>query len=266
MSLSSDIIRDQQEFLRLYQSSLSDVLKKVIHLKPNSIELMSFSKFEKMITSTSCIGMIDSEDAGRIGMLVFDARLTHRLIDYLLDGTERNFTLIKERDLTRIDLFVIKKVMELAVDDLNQSVFSRSYLKMDSIGSSMNPEIVSEFQQYGNFAVISIKMDFQGVSGTMMLVFPATDTADLEGGHLDWRQQLYGHLQSTDVLVQVHLGGVAITLEDLGNLCPGDIIPLTQDIRGELDIFVENVPKFKGFIGDLNGYRAVRISRIMNHH
>jgi flagellar motor switch protein FliM len=41
----------------------------------------------------------------------------------------------------------------------------------------------------------------------------------------------------------------------------GDIIPLTQDSSGELDIQVENVRKFKGYYGVHHGTVAMQITR-----
>ena len=41
----------------------------------------------------------------------------------------------------------------------------------------------------------------------------------------------------------------------------GDVIPLTQDSSGELDIQVEDVKKFKGYYGVHHGTVAVQVTR-----
>ena len=41
----------------------------------------------------------------------------------------------------------------------------------------------------------------------------------------------------------------------------GDVIPLTQDSSGELDIQVENIKKFKGFYGIHHGTVAMQITK-----
>ena len=41
----------------------------------------------------------------------------------------------------------------------------------------------------------------------------------------------------------------------------GDVIPLTQDSSGELDIQVEQVKKFKGYYGVHHGTVAVQVTK-----
>ena len=45
------------------------------------------------------------------------------------------------------------------------------------------------------------------------------------------------------------------------NLKVGDVIPLTQDSSGELDVQVENVKKFKGYYGVHHGTVAMQITK-----
>jgi len=260
----SRILRDQQKFLDLYRCSLSNVLKRAIDLRLTSIDRLDYSRVEDVITSKSCIGIISSEDVSCIGMLMFDARLAHAIVEYYLGGIEHDFSLIETRELTHIDLFILKKIMDLAIDDLNRAQSSDSCLRLNSIGLDITPEIVSELQQYDRFTSVSIKIDIQGISGTMMLVVLTCDTVDIEQRYLDWGKILREHLQVIDVHVSVRFEASSISLEDLVELRPGDILPLKQAVKEEVDILVENVPKFKGFIAHKNGNRVVNISRVLD--
>jgi flagellar motor switch protein FliM len=58
----------------------------------------------------------------------------------------------------------------------------------------------------------------------------------------------------------VNLGQATITVGDLVNLNIGDIIPLTQDADGQMDILVEGVPKYRCFFGVSRGNRAVQVT------
>jgi flagellar motor switch protein FliM len=63
----------------------------------------------------------------------------------------------------------------------------------------------------------------------------------------------------TSANVLVKLGDADITMRDLLELAPGDIIQLNSDATMPLDILVEGVPKFKGIPGLLKGNRALKI-------
>ena len=45
------------------------------------------------------------------------------------------------------------------------------------------------------------------------------------------------------------------------NLNVGDIIPLTQDADGELELLMEGIGKFKCLFGVSRGNRAVQVTR-----
>jgi flagellar motor switch protein FliM len=60
--------------------------------------------------------------------------------------------------------------------------------------------------------------------------------------------------------VKVNLGETEITLNELMNLRPGDVIPLDQDSSGEFDVLIEGVPKFQGYYGINHGSIAVQLN------
>jgi flagellar motor switch protein FliM len=71
------------------------------------------------------------------------------------------------------------------------------------------------------------------------------------------------NLRAAEASVLVNLGQATITVGDLVNLNVGDVIPLTQDADGELEVQVEGVPKFKCFFGISRGNRAVQVTRFV---
>ena len=73
------------------------------------------------------------------------------------------------------------------------------------------------------------------------------------------------HLHAASAEVMVRLGSADITVGDLVNLNKGDIIPLSQDADGELDMLVEGVAKYKCLFGVSRGNRAVQLTRAINN-
>ncbi len=76
-----------------------------------------------------------------------------------------------------------------------------------------------------------------------------------------WTAIIKEQLMDTELEIRVNLGETSILLEDLMSLKIGDVIPLTQDATGELDIHVESVKKFKGYYGNHHGTTAVQVTR-----
>lgn len=76
-----------------------------------------------------------------------------------------------------------------------------------------------------------------------------------------WTAIIKEQLMDTSLDIKVNLGETEIRLSDLMELKVGDVIPLTQDATGELDIQIEQVKKFKGYYGNHHGTVAVQITR-----
>ncbi|MCM2354803.1 MAG: FliM/FliN family flagellar motor switch protein, partial [Pseudobdellovibrio sp.] len=76
-----------------------------------------------------------------------------------------------------------------------------------------------------------------------------------------WTAIIKEQLLDTVVDIKVNLGETQIQLKDMMDLKVGDVIPLTQDSSGELDIQVEEVKKFKGYYGIHHGTVAVQVTR-----
>jgi flagellar motor switch protein FliM len=117
-------------------------------------------------------------------------------------------------------------------------------------------------------------VELEQASGTIAIVIPYSTIEPIkqklqtgfqvESDQTDkklWTSIIKEHLLETDVDIKVNLGETEVKLKDLMNLKVGDVIPLTQDSSGELDVQVENVKKFKGYYGVHHGTVAMQITR-----
>jgi flagellar motor switch protein FliM len=119
-------------------------------------------------------------------------------------------------------------------------------------------------------------VELENASGTIALVIPYSTIEPIknklnasfqtESDRVDkeWTAKMEEHLRGAEANVLVNLGHASITVGDLVNLNVGDIIPLTQDADGELNVLVEGVPKFKCFFGISRGNRAIQVSRALD--
>ena len=76
-----------------------------------------------------------------------------------------------------------------------------------------------------------------------------------------WTSIIKEQLLETELDIKVNLGETEITLRDLMGLKLGDVISLTQDSSGELDVLVEQVKKYKGYYGIHHGTVAIQVTR-----
>jgi len=77
------------------------------------------------------------------------------------------------------------------------------------------------------------------------------------------REKITTHLKTAEVGIRAFLAETAITVNDLLQLQPGDIIPTRKSANGELILQVEDRSKFAGRLYQFKGARAIRITHLV---
>lgn len=138
----------------------------------------------------------------------------------------------------------------------------------------MNPQFVGIVPPTDVVIASTFDVELENANGTITLVIPYSTIEPIkqklssgfqvESDQTDktlWASIIQEQLVETDVDIKVDLGTTEITLQELMNLKPGDVISLDQDANGEFDVQVEGTKKFKGFYGINHGSVAVQVTK-----
>lgn len=266
-----DIIYER--FIRLYRMSLSNSLRKIATISIISTDLLKFGEFVNTLPIPSCMCIMRFESLRGPALLVFESKLAYALVDSFFGGTDRPFTKIEGKEFTRIELSIMKKVMDLAIRDLEEAWAPVHKTDISFIRTEVNPQFVGVVPPSDVIISTTFEVELENASGTIALVIPYSTIEPIknklnasfqtESDRVDkeWTAKLEEHLRNAEANVKVDLGRATITVGDLVNLNVGDIIPLQQDADGELELQVEGVGKYKCFFGVSRGNRAVQITR-----
>ncbi len=266
-----DIIYER--FIRLYRMSLSNSLRKIASISIISTDLLKFGEFVNTLPIPSCMCIMRFESLRGPALLVFESKLAYALVDSYFGGTDRPYTKIEGKEFTRIELSIMKKVMDLAIKDLEDAWAPVHKTDISFVRTEVNPQFVGVVPPSDVIISTTFEVELENASGTIALVIPYSTIEPIknklnasfqtESDRVDkeWMAKMQEHLKETNANMLVNLGAAEITVGDLVNLNVGDIIPLTQDSDGELQVLVEGVPKFKCFFGVSRGNRAVQVTR-----
>lgn len=270
-----DIIYER--FIRLYRMSLSNSLRKIATISIISTDLLKFGEFVNTLPIPSCMCIMRFESLRGPALLVFESKLAYALVDSFFGGTDRPYTKIEGKEFTRIELSIMRKVMDLAIKDLEEAWTPVHKADISFLRTEVNPQFVGVVPPSDVIISTTFEVELENASGTIALVIPYSTIEPIknklnasfqtESDRVDkeWAAKLEEHLRNAEANVLVNLGTASITVGDLVNLNVGDVIPLSQDADGELEILVEGVPKFKCFFGMSRGNRAVQISQYVEN-
>ena len=269
-----DIIYER--FIRLFRMSLSNSLRKIASISIISTDLLKFGEFVNTLPIPSCMCIMRFESLRGPALLVFETKLTYALVDSYFGGTDRPYTKVEGKEFTKIELSIMRKVMDLALKDLEDAWAPVHRSEISYLRTEVNPQFVGVVPPSEVIISTTFEVELENASGTIVMVLPYSTIEPIKGKlnqsfqteterhDKEWSIRLEDHLKNTAVTVGVNLGQTHITVGDLVNLNVGDIIPLNQDADGELDIMVEGVSKFKCLFGVSRGNRAVQITRVLS--
>lgn len=266
-----DIIYER--FIRLFRMSLSNSLRKIATISIISTDLLKFGEFVNTLPIPSCMCIMRFESLRGPALLVFESKLAYALVDSFFGGTDRPYTKIEGKEFTRIELSIMRKVMDLAIKDLEEAWAPVHKAEIAFLRTEVNPQFVGVVPPSDVIISTTFEVELENASGTIALVIPYSTIEPIknklnqsfqtESDRVDkeWTAKMEEHLRNAEVNILVNLGSAAITVGDLVNLNVGDIIPLSQDSDGEMEVLIEGVPKLKCFFGVSRGNRAVQITR-----
>lgn len=263
-----------EKFMRSFRVSLSASLRKIASITLTSTEFLKFGEFINTLPIPTCMSVLRFNNLRGSALFVIEAKLAYALVDSFFGGADRPYAKLDGKEFTPIELQIVKKVVELAINDLEISWSTIEKIDCSFQRTEINPQFVGIVPPTDVVIASTFDVELEQASGTISIVIPYSTIEPIkqklstgfqvESDQTDkklWTSIIKEQLLDTDVDIKVNLGETEIKLKDLMNLKIGDVIPLTQDSSGELDVQVENVKKFKGYYGVHHGTVAMQITR-----
>lgn len=263
-----------EKFMRSFRVSLSGSLRKIASITLTSTEFLKFGEFINTLPIPTCMSVLRFNNLRGSALFVIEAKLAYALVDSFFGGADRPYAKLDGKEFTPIELQIVKKVVELAINDLEISWSTIEKIDCSFQRTEINPQFVGIVPPTDVVIASTFDVELEQASGTISIVIPYSTIEPIkqklstgfqvESDQTDkklWTSIIKEQLLDTDVDIKVNLGETEIKLKDLMNLKIGDVISLTQDSSGELDVQVENVKKFKGYYGVHHGTVAMQITR-----
>jgi flagellar motor switch protein FliM len=263
-----------ERFMRSFRVSISSALRRIATLNHASTDFLKFGEFINTLPMPTCMSVLRFNALRGSALLVIESKLTYSLVDSFFGGTDVPYTKIEGKDFTPIELSIIRRVVELAITDLENAWSSVAKIDCSFVRTEVNPQFVGIVPPTDVVIATTFDVELENTNGTITFVIPyatiepikqkLSSGFQVETDQTDkklWTSIIRDQLLDTEVNLHVNLGETEITLNELMQLNPGDVIHLDQDATGEFDLHIEEVKKFKGYYGVNHGNVAVQITR-----
>lgn len=265
-----------ERFARFFRNSVSNLIMKFVDISVHGIEVTKFGEFMRTVPFPSSINIFKMEPLKGYSLLVIEAPLVFAFVEFFFGSESARHVKSEGRAFTSIEQRVIRRIVNIALNDLATSWSGIIPIRPEHIGSEMNPQFVTIVTPSEIVIKVEIHLEVEDFTGRLFFCIPYSMIEPIKeklysGIQADkfeidqrWVARLKEILLDSYVEVVAELGRVEITLKDVKNLRPGSIINLGKSVSDDVIVKVEGRPKFAGMPGYSRGNQAVKIKRIIS--
>jgi flagellar motor switch protein FliM len=269
-----EMINDR--FVRRQAVAWTGVLREAIEFVVVGTQVIKFGEFLKKIPMPSSLNVFHMAPLRGSGLFVMDAFLVYLLVDYFFGGKGQTHVKPEGRDFTAVQVRMIKKLLMLALADLEKAWQAIMPVKVEYVRSESNPQFAMVVTASEVVVVVTLQVIIGETSRDLFVVYPysmlepikeklysglVSDQLEQDGS---WNSKFRELIHECELPISVKLGSTTVTVQDVLNFAPGDVVMLDQRPGDPLECYVEDYLKFLGSPGVFKGNHACRVTKVLN--
>jgi flagellar motor switch protein FliM len=268
-----EMINDR--FVRRQAVAWTGVLREAIEFVVVGTQVIKFGEFLKKIPMPSSLNVFHMAPLRGSGLFVMDAFLVYLLVDYFFGGKGQTHVKPEGRDFTAVQVRMIKKLLMLALADLEKAWQAIMPVKVDYVRSESNPQFAMVVTASEVVIVVTLQVIIGETTRDLFVVYPysmlepikeklysglVSDQLEQDGS---WNSKFRDLIHECELPIAVKLGSTTVTVQDVLNFAPGDVVMLDQRPGDPLECYVEDYLKFLGSPGVFKGNHACRVTKVL---
>jgi flagellar motor switch protein FliM len=257
-----------------FGSYLVSRLQTTVSVNVISVDQLFYSEYVLSIASPSCLNVFRIVESDAVAILELSPQLVLAMVARLLGGTLEGEK--KARLITQIEQSIIRGILQRALSDLQRAWKTIADLSFK----------LERYESEGDFAqiaptseivlVVSLEVTIGDHKYLMNLCFPTfaldeilarMNVQHISGmpsvtPHNEWTGIIQQKLESTAVSAICMLGETKLTLHELVDLEPGDVLRTNIPLTGELQLRIGGKTRVWGRPGIFNNRVALKVTRV----
>ncbi len=257
-----------ERFARLFRVSLYNLLRRSPEIAVHPVSVKKYSEYVHTLHVPTSLNLVKINPFRGTGLIVLDPKFVFAVVDNFFGGTGRHAK-IEGREFTATEQRIIHMLLRSVFADLHEAWSHIAQIEVEYIQSEINPHFATIAAPSEVVVVTSFHIELDGGGGNLHITLPyamlepmreildAGIASDRIEKDERWSVCMREELDDADVELTTLLGRASISLAELVNLKPGDVLPC--DFSGKVTLFAEDVPILRGSYGVSRGQQAVKI-------
>lgn len=263
-------------YARLLSSSLSAFLRTIVEAEVVGVDQLTYDEFIRSLPTPSSTFICNIKPLEGNVIFGLDMPLSFSIIDRLLGG--QGGGRLRERELTDIEQTVLTRILKRLFAGFKEAWKNVVDLDPSLERMEMNPQFV-QIVPPGDMVVLNtLELKIDEAKGMLNICLPYTSLEPIlsklsahfwfagskSEPHKEDIQELAGKIKKTVVPVSAVMGRTTLSVREVLNLGIGDVIPLTGQVRGLVELQVGSHIKFLGHPGYVGRHLGVQVVKALD--
>lgn len=258
-----------ERFARYFRISLFNLMRRSAEISVGQVQMMKFAEYVHSLFVPTSLNMTRIKPLRGTALFILDPKLVFIVVDNYFGGDGRFHAKIEGREFTPTELRVVQMILTQAYKDLKEAWSPVMPVDFEYLSSEVNPQFANIVSPSEVVVVTTFHIELDGGGGDLHVTMPysmlepirelldAGVQSDRSEVDERWSQGLREEMKEAMVDISSTLVEAQISLRELMNLKPGDVIPVNLPVT--LLACADDIPIFRGHYGTLRGNNAIKV-------
>lgn len=260
-----------ERFARYFRVSLFNLLRRTPEISVGGVQMLKFAEYVHSLFVPTSLNLTKITPLRGTALVVFDPKMVFSVVENFFGGDGRVHAKIEGREFTQTETRVISMMLESVYKDMVQAWAPVLDVDFQHLNTEVNPHFANIVSPTEVVVVSTFHIELEGGGGDLHITLPyamlepireALDAGiqtDRTENDTRWESCLREDVSNAEVELSVKFADTELSLKDVMDLKPGDVIPIETPER--LLARVEGVPVFYGKIGVHQGNIAIKMAK-----
>lgn len=268
-----------ENYARIISSQVNSLFRVNSVIEVIAVEEQRYSEFNNALDDKDIISIVGAKlpDGSKGTPIVVHTTipLVLSMVDRMLGGTGEEIDIGDSYKYTDVEIALYENIIKNFISVMADSWQGYLELEFDFSKLETNPSLFHSISNDEIVVIVGIKVSFRKTSGLISICVPASllisifEAYDLQSMPEEGlsekennQEEIFSNIINSNLEVVARIGEGLISIEDVYNLKPGDVINFNKPKDSEVYLYIEDNIWFKGKMGVNNKNKAVQISEL----
>jgi flagellar motor switch protein FliM len=258
-------------FSKSFASALSLFMEREVEMLMAPMEYLEYNELVKALPLPTNMNVVATENPKGFFIVIFDAKLIFSVLETIFGGSELSAQRIEGREFTKIEVKVIKKLIEIVCSEMEKAWSPVFQMSCSYSRSEMNPNYVTMVAPEEIINLTEFSISLENMNSWMKVCVPWALLEPIKGYLIStpsredremrerWMKQLKEKILEIPLELRAVLGRKKLSLHEFKDLNEEAVFMVDKHMDDPVSVEILGKERILGKIGSFKGNKAIMV-------